>query len=160
MTSAPGCRKCAQSDPCLGRRRPAWGDWPLRNPLKAARNTTIFKTAWKLNVYWKHPYCGQVRDVSLLMVNWGLKVWNEDLVKPQTLDFPLLQTGWQHNGKHFFFSWNRYDLFPEKLTQINAGQVVLLGYFLCTEVLLHRDGVVCSTFDCGIIGNNNTLDTI
>lgn len=47
-----------------------------------------------------------------------------------------------------------------KLTQINAGQVVLLGYFLCTKVFLHGDGVVCSTFDCSVIGNNDTLDTI
>lgn len=48
----------------------------------------------------------------------------------------------------------------DKLTQINAGQVVLLGYFLGTQVFLHGDGVVSPAFDCSIVGNNNTLDTV
>lgn len=49
---------------------------------------------------------------------------------------------------------------PPPLTQINAGQVVLLGYFLGTQVFLHGDGVVGSSFDRSIVGNNNTLHTV
>lgn len=38
--------------------------------------------------------------------------------------------------------------------------MVLLGYFLGTQVFLHGDGVVGPAFDCSIVGNDDTLDTV
>lgn len=80
---------------CLGRLAP-----PESTESGAEHNNF----GWKLNIYWKHPDSGKVRDISLLMVNRGLNVWNEDLVKPRTLNFPLQQTGWQNNVKYFFLA--------------------------------------------------------
>ncbi len=42
-------------------------------------------------------------------------------------------------------------------TKIDAGQVVLLGNFLGSNMLLDGDWIVCAALHSGIIGNNNTL---
>ena len=38
--------------------------------------------------------------------------------------------------------------------------MVLLGYFLCAEVLLHCYWVIRPSFDCGVVGNNDTLHSV
>lgn len=57
------------------------------------------------------------------------------------------------------FGFNKH-LQKEKLTQVNAWQVVLLSHFLCTEVFLHCNRVICSPFDSSIVCNNNTFHPI
>lgn len=43
-----------------------------------------------------------------------------------------------------------------RVDQINAGQPVLDGYFLCSQLLLHSDRISCAAFHSSIIGNENT----
>ena len=50
-----------------------------------------------------------------------------------------------------------WQIRPAAVHQVDAGQPIFAGDFLCSEVLLDGHGVVGPTFDCGVIGHNHAL---
>ena len=50
-----------------------------------------------------------------------------------------------------------WQIRPAAVHQVDAGQPIFAGDFLCSKVLLDGHGVVGPTFDCGVVGHNHAL---
>lgn len=104
--------------------------WLLRNSRRDLADQIFKNKLWKHNIESVHLIQLVVSSVSLTIFHGG---------EPNTLK--------RHAD-------------TEELTQVYARQVVLLSYFLCPEVFLHCNRVICSTFDGSIVRNNNTFNPI
>ena len=63
-----------------------------------------------------------------------------------------------------FLIWENIILFwqecSSRVDKVNAGQLVLTGDFLCTQMLLHCDGVVRATLVSKVVGNDHALGAV
>ena len=50
-----------------------------------------------------------------------------------------------------------WQIRPAAVHQVDAGQSIFAGDFLCSKVLLDGHGVVGPTFNCGVVGHNHAL---
>ena len=49
---------------------------------------------------------------------------------------------------------------PARIDEVDTRQAVLLGDFLCAQMLLDRQGIVSATLYGGIVGNDHALDAV